>query len=77
MPDDSLISRSFDELKNSELYDLLALRTDIFVVEQECPYPELDQQQPVIFYFIQGKTWRLMRERCQPTQFMRSQVLGG
>ena len=42
MSDISLISRSFEELKNSELYDLLALRTDIFVVEQDCPYPELD-----------------------------------
>jgi len=24
------------------LYDLLRLRVDVFVVEQECPYPELD-----------------------------------
>jgi ElaA protein len=24
------------------LYNLLRLRTDVFVVEQECPYPELD-----------------------------------
>lgn len=25
-----------------DLYDLLRLRVDVFVVEQECPYPELD-----------------------------------
>ena len=24
------------------LYDLLRLRVDVFVVEQECAYPELD-----------------------------------
>lgn len=26
----------------AELYELLRLRTDVFVVEQNCPYPELD-----------------------------------
>jgi ElaA protein len=31
-----------DELTAAELYALLTLRTDVFVVEQECPYPELD-----------------------------------
>lgn len=34
--------RRFNELTVKELYDLLRLRTDIFVVEQNCPYPELD-----------------------------------
>jgi ElaA protein len=34
--------RRFSELTTKELYDLLRLRTDIFVVEQNCPYPELD-----------------------------------
>ena len=32
----------FAELDTSTLYALLKLRTDIFVVEQECAYPELD-----------------------------------
>ncbi len=36
--------KSFDELKNTELYQLLKLRTDVFVVEQNCPYPELDNK---------------------------------
>lgn len=34
--------KRFNELTVKELYDLLRLRTDIFVVEQKCPYPELD-----------------------------------
>ncbi|WP_026120370.1 GNAT family N-acetyltransferase [Nocardiopsis potens] len=33
---------SFAELGTAELYALLRLRTDVFVVEQECAYPELD-----------------------------------
>jgi ElaA protein len=32
----------FDELTLGELYELLALRVRVFVVEQECAYQELD-----------------------------------
>jgi len=31
-----------DRLSAPELHDLLRLRVDVFVVEQRCPYPELD-----------------------------------
>lgn len=34
--------KPFGELTPHELYALLRLRTDVFVVEQACPYPELD-----------------------------------
>ncbi|HEL2058311.1 TPA: GNAT family N-acetyltransferase [Streptococcus suis] len=34
--------RSFDQLTLDQLYAILALRTDVFVVEQTCPYPEID-----------------------------------
>ncbi|WP_042220430.1 GNAT family N-acetyltransferase [Oceanobacillus manasiensis] len=34
--------KSFSELTNIELYNLLKARTDVFVVEQNCAYPELD-----------------------------------
>ena len=34
--------RRFDELTVDELYRILKLRVDVFVVEQACPYPELD-----------------------------------
>lgn len=33
---------SFAELDSGTLYALLRLRVDVFVVEQRCPYPELD-----------------------------------
>jgi ElaA protein len=32
----------FAELTAGEVYGLCRLRVDVFVVEQECPYPELD-----------------------------------
>jgi ElaA protein len=33
---------AFAELTPFEVYALCRLRVDVFVVEQECPYPELD-----------------------------------
>ncbi|MPY78167.1 MAG: GNAT family N-acetyltransferase [Actinophytocola sp.] len=35
-------SASGPEITAADLYALLRLRVDVFVVEQECPYPELD-----------------------------------
>jgi ElaA protein len=37
-----LYDRAFAELDTTTLYALLKLRSDIFVVEQACAYPELD-----------------------------------
>lgn len=34
--------KSFSELSVDELYEILRLRVDVFVVEQACPYPEID-----------------------------------
>jgi ElaA protein len=35
-------SKTFTQLTTNELYDLLKLRIDVFVVEQSCFYPDLD-----------------------------------
>ena len=34
--------KHYNELKSDVLYDILKERVDVFVVEQECPYPEID-----------------------------------
>lgn len=34
--------RRFVDLTAEELYDLLQLRCDVFVVEQQCAYPDID-----------------------------------
>ncbi len=34
--------KSFDELGTAELYELLALRAEVFVVEQDCAYQDPD-----------------------------------
>lgn len=37
-----VLSAAFSDLDPFDLYALLRLRVDVFVVEQQCPYPELD-----------------------------------
>jgi len=34
--------QTFDEFKADEFFDVLQLRVNVFVVEQQCAYPELD-----------------------------------
>ena len=34
--------KTFNSLTTNELYDILKLRIDVFVVEQTCYYPDLD-----------------------------------
>jgi ElaA protein len=35
--------KTFQQLTVDQLFEVLQLRVDVFVVEQKCPYPELDQ----------------------------------
>ena len=43
---------SFSDLSLKELHDLLRLRVDVFVVEQDCPYPELDGRDEESFHLL-------------------------
>lgn len=38
----TFITKKFSELSLDELYDALKLRIDVFVVEQTCYYPDID-----------------------------------
>ena len=42
----TLSVKRFSELTNDELYAVLKLRVDVFVVEQKCAYPDLDGKDP-------------------------------
>lgn len=47
----------FQELTREQLYSILKLRVEIFVVEQNCPYPELDDedQKSIHFFYEEGE----------------------
>ena len=58
------VIKKFDELTLNELYDILKLRVDIFVVEQNCPYGELDNKDKEsihIFYRENGEITAFLR----------------
>ncbi len=43
--------KKYKELTLYEFHDILQLRIDVFVVEQNCPYPELDNKDGIAFHF--------------------------
>jgi ElaA protein len=47
--------KKFDELNTKEFHDILQLRINVFIVEQNCPYPELDDKDERAFHFF-GQT---------------------
>jgi len=46
------ILKKFHDLTVDEFHDILQLRINIFVVEQNCPYPELDDRDKIAFHFF-------------------------
>lgn len=51
-----LYRKRFHELTTNELYELLKLRVSVFVVEQNCPYMELDDNdQQAIHIWLQNE----------------------
>lgn len=42
----------FDELNTTELYEILKLRQAVFVVEQNCPYHDIDEYDPVSVHLM-------------------------
>lgn len=44
MADYRWIFKTFDGLSTRELFDLLRLRCEVFIVEQNCPYPDPDKK---------------------------------
>ena len=51
-----LYRKKFQELTTEELYGILKLRVDVFVVEQNCPYRELDDRdQDAVHVWLQDE----------------------
>jgi len=52
-----LMIKSFDQLTTTELYEILKVRTAVFVVEQNCPYQDIDGADlDALHVFLQDKT---------------------
>jgi ElaA protein len=46
------ITKHFNELTNKELYAMLKLRQEVFVVEQTCPYLDADGKDILCYHII-------------------------
>lgn len=44
--------KKYKELTLDEFHDILKLRINVFVVEQDCPYPELDGKDKLAYHFF-------------------------
>jgi ElaA protein len=47
--------KTFEELTNNELYELLQLRSEVFVVEQHCVYQDLDGKDQIALHVLGKK----------------------
>jgi ElaA protein len=56
---ESLLWRAFEALTVHELYALLRLRTDVFVVEQNCVFGDIDGKDPVALHLLASEGDRL------------------
>jgi ElaA protein len=52
--------KPFDELTAKELYYILQLRNEVFIVEQNCPYQDLDNKDLYAFHLMGMKENKLM-----------------
>lgn len=46
------ILKKYNELTVDEFHNILQLRIQVFVVEQNCPYPELDGKDKMAYHFF-------------------------
>ena len=52
--------KTFDQLNTKELYDLLQLRSEVFVVEQNCIYQDIDGKDEIALHILQYEEERLV-----------------
>ncbi|MDD1515071.1 GNAT family N-acetyltransferase [Priestia megaterium] len=52
--------KSFQELTNDELYEILQVRTAIFVVEQKCAYLEVDGKDKLAYHVFKKENEKII-----------------
>ena len=54
-----IVTKTFEELSKQELYSLLALRAEVFVVEQNCAYQDVDGKDSKALHVLGWKETKL------------------
>ena len=55
-----ITTKTFSELTTSELYELLQLRSEVFVVEQDCVYQDIDGKDQKALHILGYKNEKLI-----------------
>ena len=73
-----LHTKRFDQLTVDELYELLRIRSEVFVVEQNCVYQDLDRddQEAVHLWLTEGRKVVALCRVCPAGTHMREVSVG-
>ncbi|MCT8339326.1 GNAT family N-acetyltransferase [Flavobacteriaceae bacterium TK19130] len=73
-----IIVKTFDQLGTDELYDLLQLRSEVFVVEQDCVYQDIDGKDRKALHVIGVKKGKIIGyTRCfAPGDYFEEAAIG-
>lgn len=52
--------KTFDKISTKELHDILRLRSEIFVVEQDCVYGDIDGKDAIALHVIGSKEGKII-----------------
>lgn len=74
----TLHKKMFQELTTDELYELLRVRSEVFVVEQDCVYQDLDydDQKAIHLWFTSGDKVVAMARVCPAATHMKEISIG-
>ena len=50
-----IVTKIFSELDKDELYQILRLRSEVFVVEQDCVYQDIDNKDQIAIHLLHKK----------------------
>lgn len=65
-----LLIKEFNELSLEELYEVLQLRSEVFVVEQDCVYQDIDGKDKDALHILGKKDGKIIAyTRCFPPGF--------
>jgi len=73
-----LHKKSFQELTTDELYELLRVRSEVFVVEQNCVYQDLDydDQRSIHLWLTEGDKFVALARICPAGTHMKEISIG-
>ena len=55
-----IVNKTFSELDKEELYEILRLRSEVFVVEQDCVYQDMDNKDQKAIHFFYKEQNRII-----------------